>query len=108
MQFSIFFMIVATIFSPQLLSQWTQQSFPSNEGLHKIRFVTETTGWVLGSNFIYKTSDGGINWEPQDSTFGAAWGYARCPIDENIAFYSSYNSNNNPKTQGIRSRAVQF
>ena len=102
LKFMVLFLIFSIISLRNLWSQWMQQQFPSNEGLYKIRFVTETTGWVLGSNFIYKTSDGGINWEPQDSTFGGAWGYALSSKDENIAFYVSYNSNNKPKTQGIR------
>ncbi len=101
-KFSTVFLMVSTIFSPQLFSQWIQQSFPSNEALYKIRFVNEMTGWVLGSNCIYKTSDGGVTWAPQDSTFGAGWGYVLCPIDENVAFYSSYNSDNRQKALGIR------
>lgn len=103
LKFQVIFLTLCLILTNNSWGQWIQQQFPSNEGLYKIRFVNEMTGWVIGSNFIYKTSDGGINWEPQDSTFGGGWGYALCPIDENIAFYASYNSKNKPKTQGIRS-----
>ena len=52
---------------------WVQLSLPIGEAVH---FVNNRTGWVAGGpagDQIYKTQDGGVNWEKQpvpDSSFG--------------------------------------
>ena len=55
-------------------AQWVQQPFPSTETLLKVRFVDETTGWIVGGlGHIYKTTDGGTTWIEQDSWAGGGW-----------------------------------
>jgi len=44
-------------------AQWQQISIPTTEDLFMVRFVSETTGWVVGKNFVYKTTNGGSNWQ---------------------------------------------
>ena len=97
----IFLIIIVAIFCPwdTLLSQWTQQPFPTTEDLFRVRFVDSMTGWVLGSDFIYKTTDGGTTWVPQDTSFG--FGVALFALNANVAFYANYASST-PHTRGIR------
>ena len=64
------FFIVLSLQSISVFGQWMQQPFPSSEPLFKVRFANSTTGWILGENYIYKTSDGGYSWFPQDSSGG--------------------------------------
>ncbi len=44
---------------PAAYCQWVQQPFPATEDLWKVRFIDSTTGWVLGANYLYKTTNGG-------------------------------------------------
>ena len=76
-----------------ILSQWTQQPFPSSEHLWKVRFANPTTGWIVGSDFVYRTTDAGATWIAQVSSLGAT--FALCALDSTTAFYSPY-------TRGIR------
>ncbi len=68
--FALFLIITLTASTTDLNGQWVQQPFPTNEFLHKVRFVDESTGWVLGHDYIYKTTDGGMTWVQQDPTLG--------------------------------------
>ena len=65
---SIFIFLIHSVYS---YGQWNQITFPSNEDLLMVRFVSENTGWVVGENFVYKTTDGGNNWETQDTLFSS-------------------------------------
>jgi len=81
---SIFIFLTHSVYS---YGQWNQITFPSNEDLLMVRFVSENTGWVVGENFVYKTTDGGNNWETQDSVFGW-WCEALYAIDSLTAIYA--------------------
>ena len=74
-----------------LTAQWDQLTFPTSEDLFMVRFVSETSGWVVGENFVYKTTDGGINWETQDSISGGGC-EALYAINALTAIYSDYGS----------------
>ena len=78
---------IILIFSVYSYGQWNQITFPSNEDLFMVRFVSENTGWVVGENFVYKTTDGGNNWETQDSVMGS-WCEALCAIDSLTVVYA--------------------
>ena len=56
-----------------------------------VRFISETTGWVIGENFVYKTTDGGMNWVTQDSVMGGGC-EALYGFDSLIAIYSDYGN----------------
>ena len=75
------------IVTPFSYGQWDQISFPTTEDLYMVRFVSESTGWVVGENFVYKTTDGGNSWETQDPASGCEALYA---IDSLTAIYADY------------------
>ena len=51
-------------------AQWIRQLSPGHP-IRDIEFINRYTGWACGDNFIYKTTNGGINWinQPNSSTF---------------------------------------
>ncbi len=81
---TIFFFI---IYSINVFGQWIQQPFPYSESLSKVRFFDSTKGWILGENHIFKTSDAGNTWVPQDSSGG--FGISLTVINANTVLYSS-------------------
>jgi len=88
------------ILSPNLNAQWFEQNFPTNEHLRKVRFANEMAGWILGNDFIYKTSDGGVSWVPQDSSLG--WGNGLYVLNDQVVFYNTYTTNSANWERGIR------
>lgn len=55
------------ILSINISAQWYQHyPYPTNDDLLQIQFVSETTGWILGHETIFKTTDGGITWFRQN------------------------------------------
>lgn len=78
---------IILIFSVYSYGQWNQITSPSNENLLMVRFVSENTGWMVGENFVYKTTDGGNNWETQDSVIGS-WCEALYAIDSLTVVYA--------------------
>ncbi|MFZ4621023.1 MAG: YCF48-related protein [Bacteroidota bacterium] len=86
----VFLIIVTTVLSH---AQWNKMTFPTTENLWKVRFADANTGWVAGQQFIYRTTNGGTNWTPQDSTKGSV--FAMEALDAQTLLYSGY-------TLGIR------
>ena len=85
-------LVLIIILSSNLFSQWIEQSFVTNEYLSKVRFLNDTTGWVLGDNYIYQTTDGGMNWTTKDSIIPAgSRSSSLLPLNDNIVFYSVFN-----------------
>ncbi len=76
-------------------AQWNKTSIPTTEDLCMVRFASETTGWVVGSNFVYKTTDGGLNWQIQD-TISLSATHCGCEalfaIDSLTAMYADYST----------------
>src|SRR5512135_1790363 len=85
------------LFQETLFAQWIQQQFPSSEYLWKVRFINPTTGWVLGQDYIYRTTDGGSSWTAQDAS-GAA-GSALLPVSSQTILYANFSGT---ATTGIR------
>ncbi len=83
----------------QLFSQWLTQSFPSSEYLWKVRFADVNTGWILGQQFIYKTTNSGSSWTLQDTSMGA--GFALYALDDKTVFYTNFTGVP-PYSRGIR------
>jgi photosystem II stability/assembly factor-like uncharacterized protein len=80
-------------------AQWVHQPFPSAEYLWKVRFVDTLTGWVLGQSHIYKTSDGGNSWMPQDSVIGG--GDVLTALNRDTVFWANFTGVP-PYTRGLR------
>ena len=71
-----------------LNGQWIKKSFPSNENLFVVRFVSPEVGWVLGSKHIFKTTDAGSTWLAKDSVWSVWRGlYA---FDDSTVIYFDY------------------
>ena len=58
------------LYSQGVEAQWIRQLSPGHP-IRDIEFINRYTGWACGDNFIYKTTNGGINWinQPNSSTF---------------------------------------
>jgi photosystem II stability/assembly factor-like uncharacterized protein len=84
----LFHFLAFLILSPNLCAQWYEQDFPTNEWLMRVRFANEMVGWVLGFDHIYRTTDGGLNWVPQDSSWG--YGEALYVLNDQTVFYSNF------------------
>jgi photosystem II stability/assembly factor-like uncharacterized protein len=93
--FQITFGILFTVSSTEVFAQWKQITIPTTEDLCMVRFASETTGWVVGSNFVYKTTDGGSNWQIQD-TISLSATHCGCEalfvVDSLIAIYADYST----------------
>ncbi|MBK9332098.1 MAG: T9SS type A sorting domain-containing protein [Ignavibacteria bacterium] len=60
-------------------NNWVNMNFPDSLNLHSIYFINNTTGWLSAEKpnvafldtalFLFKTTNGGINWELQFKTF---------------------------------------
>ena len=86
----LFLIMMLITSTADLYGQWVQQPFPTtNETLWSVRFVNETTGWVLGGlGHIYKTTDGGTTWVTQETWQGGGWGLHA--LSENKVLYGRW------------------
>ena len=60
-------------------NNWVNMNFPDSLNLHSIYFINNTTGWLSAEKpnvnfpdtalFLFKSTNGGINWELQFKTF---------------------------------------
>jgi len=62
-------------------SDWIELPNNINEKLYSVYFESPLLGWVAGKNIIYKTSDGGINW--QEKKRDNSWYYDIYFVDQN-------------------------
>ena len=85
---NIFTFIFVLVFNVNLHSQWLEQNYLNTE-LWRVSFVNDTTGWILGNNYIYKTTDGGDSWVPQDTSKGL--GYALCALNDAVVIYANWS-----------------
>lgn len=60
LKFIIFLIIAIQI---NVFSQWEEKSISTNSTLTSVKFVNEEIGFVAGGNDIFKTENGGDNWE---------------------------------------------
>ena len=70
-------------------SQWIKLQFPTNENLYMVRFVTPETGWIVGENFVYKTTDAGNTWIQKDNGGASEALYA---LNKDTVIFSVGNS----------------
>lgn len=49
-------------YSPDTGTNWYMQNSPTNSKLRNVKFYSQQIGWIVGSQEIYKTTDGGQNW----------------------------------------------
>ena len=57
-----FFILIASQFC---FSQWYQQNSGTNDSLYFVQFVNDQVGWASSPHRIFKTTDGGVNWQLQ-------------------------------------------
>jgi photosystem II stability/assembly factor-like uncharacterized protein len=94
-----FLVLALTILLSSIVTaQWTKVTFPTTENLWKIRFADANTGWIAGHVFIYRTTNGGTSWVPQDSSKGAV--FAMEMIDGNSVVYSRMSKGIRRTTDG--------
>ncbi|MGB8319167.1 MAG: YCF48-related protein [Ignavibacteriaceae bacterium] len=74
------------LFYVSINAQWIKRSFPYNENLFVVRFVSPETGWILGSEHIFKTTDGGNTWSAKDSVF-SVWRGLYAFDEENVIYF---------------------
>ena len=49
---------------------WEQDSIIIEENINRIFFLNDTIGWIAGDKNLWYTTDGGMNWQIQNSVFG--------------------------------------
>ena len=69
-------------------AQWTKKSFPTNEYLNIVRFATPETGWIVSDNHIYKTTNGGNDWNIIDTVYSIWKGFQ--VIDDSTLLVGDY------------------
>ncbi len=92
-------------------SNWTSQVLGDSIELRGMYFLNSDTGWVcgrkdtlidsnLGHSLIYKTTDGGNNWEKIDQVFGGSYvnDLVFTDINNGWIFETSYMDNFNTST----------
>jgi len=84
------FIVIILIYSDHSYCQWNQITFPYNDNLRMVRFVSENLGWVIGDDYVYKTIDGGDNWQTQDALMGGGC-EAFFAIDTLTAIYADHS-----------------
>jgi photosystem II stability/assembly factor-like uncharacterized protein len=89
---SLLMLISLIILFPEFgMSQWVKVPSPASDTtFHMVRFISEDIGWVVGENYIYKTTDGGTSWINQDTLFV---GYCKAlyAIDSTTVVYSDFS-----------------
>lgn len=67
--YHIFLLLALAIpFDANSQDYWLRQSSPTTQKLHHLSFIDSLTGWVSGdSGVILHTSNGGLNWEIQET-----------------------------------------
>ncbi len=65
--FTILFFIF--LFAVNLKGQWTQQISPVTADYNTIYYFDENNGWAFGSSNSVKTTNGGINWVDQSTSY---------------------------------------
>ena len=81
-----------------LQSQWVQQTVPVSKPITGIKFIDANTGWSIadigtgGANYSYilHTTNGGTNWQLQDSSFGSSL-LALSVVNVNIAYCGGFD-----------------
>jgi photosystem II stability/assembly factor-like uncharacterized protein len=94
---------------------WVRQNYTYivNTSLNSVRFINENTGYAAGGHhtgfydfyykYIYKTTNGGLNWNLIFNDQGGANSYITkiFPIDQNNLFITSAGSSNNSASGGL-------
>lgn len=66
---------------------WTQQTSPTTDWFYNVSFGDGNNGWAAGPNGnIAKTTNGGSNWNLQNSGTATEWLYAVYALDSQIGF----------------------
>jgi len=98
-------LVLILIFISTMYNSLNAQWETLNEGfgtVFDIDFTSEQTGWLSGRNKLFKTEDGGENWDeihlPQNIVFyrfffsdSIAWAYGYSTLDEKNYIYKSDN-----------------
>jgi len=79
--------LLLIVVSPSLhvQAQWIQQPFPDPDAPVGVGFTNESTGFIFGSDCVYRTIDGGAIWKTQDSCLGS--GHPFYVLDSETALY---------------------
>ncbi|MCX6134759.1 MAG: YCF48-related protein [Ignavibacteriales bacterium] len=89
--------------------QWSMQNFSSGLSISKLRFISTSVGWGIGSTagkrgVILKTVDGGASWAVQDSSFQNVYPQSVFFVDPQHGWVAS--SASSPDTAGRIYRTV--
>jgi len=79
---TITFLLIFVILQTSI-GQWEEQSIAVNANFNSVHFFNNEIGFVVGGDKIYKTTDGGENWETSYTTTGAVFFNDVKVLDEN-------------------------
>lgn len=78
-------------------SQWIKKTFPYNEDLYIVRFITPEIGWIAGNHHLFKSTDNGATWNIKDTI--ATWKGLHV-IDEMTVIFHDYRRGIRRTTDG--------
>src|SRR5262245_7161201 len=87
--------LISIVIAYPLSAQWVEQPLPPMpEGyqIWKVRFLNESTGWMLGDSYVsdsgsvFMTQDGGLSWTLQDSWYGNGFGALQILNDSTVMY----------------------
>lgn len=82
--------VITLAFCFQLFGQWHSVNFPPDEDFFTGSFISDSTGWVVGINYVYKTTDKGQNWVQQISS--KSGGQLIHALNDSTAFYANWGA----------------
>lgn len=83
-------LVLIFVFCYQLFGQWQSVNFPPDEDFFCGSFSSDSTGWVVGINYVYKTTDKGQTWEQQISS--KSGGQLIHALNDSTSFYANWGA----------------
>lgn len=83
------------LFQTILFAQWQPKNVLTNSTLSSVDFITEELGYVVGNNKVFKTENGGDNWEISFTASDLVFFEEVLAIDENriVAIGKDFGTN---------------
>lgn len=86
----MFSALITLLLCFQLFGQWQSVTLPTEEGFNSGCFISDSTGWIVGNDYIYKTDDQGQGWQQQISSNGG--GQLIYLLNDTTVFYANWGA----------------
>ncbi|WP_187264559.1 PKD domain-containing protein [Pontibacter beigongshangensis] len=94
----LLYLLPLFLYSSTAIAQWVEQLSPTSNALQSVQMIDEQVFFLGGSDGIYQTTNGGLNWQrfklqknTQDSVYIETMGYKTIHfLDANIGFAAGW------------------